>query len=68
MSVNPSDTLQLALTHARSGNLAEAEKLCEDLLAQATVETETRYFREWRKLASGRGDAIYPTATSTQVT
>ncbi|MGA7948801.1 MAG: sulfotransferase [Thiobacillaceae bacterium] len=34
------DTLQQALSHARSGNLAEAEELCEDLLAQPVVDPE----------------------------
>jgi tetratricopeptide (TPR) repeat protein len=43
MSFTHSDTLQSALSHARSGNLAEAEKLCEHLLAQTAVEPETRH-------------------------
>ena len=37
------DTLQQALSHARSGNLAEAEELCEDLLAQPAVDPEARH-------------------------
>jgi tetratricopeptide (TPR) repeat protein len=43
MSSAINDTLQQALTHARSGNLAEAEKLCEHLLAQPVVESEGRH-------------------------
>ena len=43
MSPAASDTLQSALAHARSGNLAEAEKLCENLLAQPAVEPEARH-------------------------
>ena len=43
MSSTPSDTLQSALTHARTGNLAEAERLCENLLAQPEVEPEARH-------------------------
>ena len=43
MSSTPSDTLQSALAHARSGNLADAEGLCEHLLAQPAPETESRH-------------------------
>ncbi|HYP67707.1 MAG TPA: sulfotransferase [Thiobacillaceae bacterium] len=43
MSSTPSDTLQSALAHARSGNLAEAETLCLQLLAQPVVESEARH-------------------------
>src|ERR1700690_3732345 len=43
MSSTLSDTLQSASAHARSGNLAEAEKLCENLLARPTVEPEARH-------------------------
>jgi Flp pilus assembly protein TadD len=43
MSSTLSDTLQSASAHARSGNLAEAEKLCENLLVQPTVEPEARH-------------------------
>ena len=39
----PSDTLQTALAHARSGNLGDAETLCEHLLAQPDAETEARH-------------------------
>jgi tetratricopeptide (TPR) repeat protein len=37
------DILQSALSHARSGNLAEAEKLCQHLLALPVVESEARH-------------------------
>ena len=41
MSSTPSNPLQSALAHARSGNLADAERLCEHLLAQPKPEAET---------------------------
>ncbi|MGO9445943.1 MAG: tetratricopeptide repeat-containing sulfotransferase family protein [Thiobacillaceae bacterium] len=43
MSTLANDTLQQALTHARSGNLADAEKLCEPLLTEAHVDPEARH-------------------------
>lgn len=43
MPTIPHDPLQQALTHARSGNLAEAEKLCDQLLAQANSDPEARH-------------------------
>jgi tetratricopeptide (TPR) repeat protein len=44
MSSMPSDTLlQSALTHARSGRLADAEKLCGQLLAQPIGDPEARH-------------------------
>jgi Flp pilus assembly protein TadD len=36
-------TLQTALDLARAGNLAEAERLCQELLVQPVVESETRH-------------------------
>ncbi|MGA7179157.1 MAG: sulfotransferase [Thiobacillaceae bacterium] len=43
MPSTPSSILQAALDHARSGNLAEAERLSERLLAQANVEAGARH-------------------------
>jgi tetratricopeptide (TPR) repeat protein len=40
MSVTPSEALQSALAHARSGNLVDAEQICNQLLAQPDPEVD----------------------------